>query len=223
MKKLDVPQSGSQADTVASRNRFGQYNRTRATPVQPRTSRQLAVRGYLIDASQAWRDLTDEERASWSTWAATQPKSDSLGQTVFLTGHQAWVSLWVALANAGLAVPPDVPTETPPAPPVIASVTALDDGTLEASLDNPTPEDVAALCEVSGQVSAGVSFNGDYRFILSEQDWAGGTFDLAAEYVARFGALILGRKIFLRFRYITAAGGLSAPSTISVIVTAAPP
>lgn len=218
MKKLDVPQSGSQADTVASRNRFGQYNRTRAMPTQPRTARQVAVRGYLTDASQAWRALTDAQRASWRAYALTTPKTDSLGQTIYPTGHQAFVALWVALTNVGLATPPDVPSD-PPASPPIGEITALDDTpTMTLTVDVAPTVLVPLVLSASEQVSQGVNYMGDYRFIRSFASQPVGGLNPLAEYQTKFGALIAGRRIFFRAFYVSAAGGISAPWEINGVV-----
>lgn len=222
MKKLDVPQSGSQADTVASRNRFGQYNRTRAMPTQPRTTAQVTVRGYMSDASQAWRDLTDEERASWNAFAAERALLDSLGQTIFLTGHQTFVSLWIALSNGGLATPPDVPSETPPPPPGTSLSELSDNPTIEISVDDTLSADLVLLVFASPQASAGRTFNGDYRFIASFTSKTLGVVQLASAYVAKFGALIGGRKIFFRTQLITIAGGLGQPTDFTGVVEVSP-
>lgn len=223
MKKLDVPQSGSQADTTASRNRFGQYNRTRAMPTQPRTAAQVAVRSQMTDASQAWRALTDVVRAAWNTFAASRPLADSLGQTIFLTGHQSFVSLWITLWQAGLTVPPDVPSEAPPAVPFINSFDATDDtGEQVIAIDGLTGIGAAQPVAVfaSPPVSPGVTFNGDYRFIQSAIAVVSTTLDITDAYVAKFGAVPIGRKIFVRCVFVTAEGGASGPSETSAIMTA---
>jgi hypothetical protein len=220
VKKLDVPQSGSQADTTASRNRFGQYNRTRAQPVQPRTAAQVAVRGYLTDATQAWRELTDEARAGWNAYASEQPKLDSLGQTIFLTGHQTFVAMWISLTQAALATPPAVPTEAPQPPPP-AEVSALDTTpTFDIGISTAPTVVNKLLIFASPQVSAGRTFNGDYRFIQRATAAVGGIVNIASNYSTKYGALILGRKIFLRCVTVTAAGGVSAPTEFSGIVAA---
>lgn len=223
MKKLNVPQSGSAADITASRNRFGQYDRTRAMPVQPRTERQTLIRGLLTEASQAWRGLTDAVRAAWNAYASVTPSLDSLGQTVYPTGHQRFVGLYVALSNAGLAVPPTVPVEAPPAPPIFDSISLFDDGTFTVSLTDAPTVAQPALIEVSPQASAGVSFNGDYRFLLAATAQPVGGIDLAAAYTAKFGAPILGRRIFVRVSLINVDGGKSLPAVTSAVVAAAGP
>src|SRR6187455_3387360 len=106
MKMLDVPQSGSIAGQTSSRNRFGQYRRTRAVPVNVNSPAQTVVRGYLIEASQAWRNLTDAQRDSWNSYALDHPRVDSLGQTITLTGHQIFVSTAIMMRSSELEFDP---------------------------------------------------------------------------------------------------------------------
>src|SRR5206468_836067 len=97
MKILDVPQSGSQAGTTSSRNRYGQYRRSRATPVNVNSTAQQAARNRLSAESEAWRGLTDIQREAWNSFADEHPQTDSLGQVVTLTGHQMFVGVNSAL------------------------------------------------------------------------------------------------------------------------------
>jgi len=217
MKKLDVPQSGSAADVVASRNRFGQYNRTRATPIQPRTDRQNLIRGFMSDASGAWRDLTDAVRAAWNSYGSTTPSVDSLGQTVYPTGHQRFVGLYVALANVGLTVPPSVPTIPPEAPPAVTGLTILNDGTAELTVSPVASSTKVLVIEASPPVSAGVSFNGDYRFVTKLTVTTLGVAPFGTPLTAKFGLIPTGRRVFIRAYWVTAAGGKSQPTTQSAI------
>jgi hypothetical protein len=219
MKKLDVPQSGSQADSVASRNRFGQYNRTRAMPTQPRTPAQVSARGYLTDASQAWRELTDAVRASWNAFAATQPRLDSLGQTIYPTGHQLFVGWWASMTQAGLATPPALPSVAPDAPPIIDTFTvAAGPDTLGAEITATVSATHVLIVAASGPVSAGVSYMKDLRFIQRFTALTVGAVDFSAAYTAKFGALPTAGKIFLRCTLVTAAGGVSAPAETSTLI-----
>src|SRR4051812_21389133 len=67
VKYLGDPSSGSQAGTTASRNRFGQYYRTRATPVNVNSTQQGVVRSRMAANSSAWRALTGAQRAGWTS------------------------------------------------------------------------------------------------------------------------------------------------------------
>src|SRR5438876_229394 len=66
MKFLGEPRSGSLAGQTSSRNRFGQYVRSRATPVNPNSVAQAAVRARQSNNAAAWRTITDTQRAGWA-------------------------------------------------------------------------------------------------------------------------------------------------------------
>lgn len=218
MKILDVPQSGSVAGDTSSRNRFGQYRRTRAVPVNPNTARQVLARGRLATASAAWRSLSNAQRTAWNEYAATQPQTDSLGQTVYLTGAQQYVRHFTAWTNAGLtpaAVPPSGAT---PAVPVISSVVAVVADNLTVTVAAAATALVPIVLELSPQVSPGVSYQGDFRWVAN---FATGTaLSAMTAYEAKFGPMVEGQKIFVRARAVSLAGGISAGAESSVIVDA---
>ena len=57
-KFLGVPTSGSQGATTWARNRYGQYTRMRAHPVNPNTPAQRQARSALSGCASAWQELT---------------------------------------------------------------------------------------------------------------------------------------------------------------------
>lgn len=102
---LTGPMSGKLGGMVASRNRGGQYFRRKAVPVNPDTTRQVAVRSNFATLISYWNNLlTQAERESWIQWAANTPRIDSLGQTHILTGQNAFVGYNSLRLQAGLAV-----------------------------------------------------------------------------------------------------------------------
>jgi len=103
--------SGSMGGATASRNRGGQYLRQRVVPTNPATARQVMVRNYLSGAVTAWASEDDAVRAAWKTYADNVPTTDSLGQTVVLTGQQMYIRCWVAGMMVNQAFEPfDAPT-----------------------------------------------------------------------------------------------------------------
>ena len=159
---LDVPQSGSKAGTVSSRNRYGQYQRTRATPVNPNSSTQQAARNRLAALSAAWRGLSDNQRAAWSSFALTQPQTDSLGQTTTLTGHQTYISVNASLGAAGLSYVSTPDITAPPSAPVLGAETTTAAGFSVAFGASPVPANESLIIETSPPLSPGVSFNNDF-------------------------------------------------------------
>lgn len=218
MKILDVPQSGSQAGTTSSRNRFGQYRRTRATPVNTNSTAQQAARNRLSAASEAWRGLTDVQREAWNSFADEHPQADSLGQIVTLSGHQFYVGVICALAAGGYgAVTAPDPT-APGAAPAVGASTLTVAGFSVAFGTNPVPAGEALLLEASPPLSQGRAFNGDFRLVKVRAAAAASTL-VKVDMEAKFGTLIAGQKYFLRASYITSTGVRSAFATTTVIIT----
>lgn len=96
--------SGSIGGTTYSHNRGGQYTRKRAVPTNPSSVRQGAVRSAFQGLVSAWsNELTPAERIAWTTFADNTPQSDALGQTLILTGQQAYIKANSVRLQAGLA------------------------------------------------------------------------------------------------------------------------
>jgi hypothetical protein len=218
MKMLDVPQSGSLAQKTSSRNRFGQYKRTRATPVNPNSASQVEVRARLQYYSTAWRDLTDAGRSAWNNYAAEHPKLDSLGQTIFWTGFQTFVGINVVLRSAGLngiSVPPaDASVPTPEF--------AVDDSTAAALSLSVVADvvDATVVVRTSPPVSQGVSFNGDYRIVNTVANpSADDPILTAAQLTAKWGTLIPGQKFFVRVTAVAELGNVSGNFEKAIVLT----
>jgi hypothetical protein len=64
MKIYDIPQRGARGNVVASRNRFGQYQRARVSPDQPGTAAQRGVWGNMPTLSRLWNELAEERRVA---------------------------------------------------------------------------------------------------------------------------------------------------------------
>lgn len=225
MKYLGAPSSGSIAGTTHARNRFGQYTRTRATPVNPNSPRQAAVRTLFGQASGNWGALDPAVKAAWETYAQNHPKLDPLGQTIFWTGHQWYVSLSVRLLNAGIgSVLVGPPTDqTFPAlaieDPVFelnAALTAIN--TMEIGGAPTLPANHFIIWEFSPPLPGGTSFNAEYRYIGTMEPTQ--TFPLAvfgtatpptlaSLYLARFGLPSLGQRTW--FRWTPVVSGAVAP------------
>jgi hypothetical protein len=197
-KTLIPPTSGSVGGQTFSRNRSGAYIRQRSNPTQPRTAAQVNARARLTSTSAAWRGLTDAQRAGWSAFAQSFTVVNSLGTTINLTGAQCYVKVnTVNLLNG------DAVVSTPPALPVFVAclVTGLTAtaGTqlLEANGSSPA-SGTKYMFYVSPQVSAGVSFNGRFAYLATFTTATSSEFVLTSTYTAKFGALIAGKKVFVK-------------------------
>jgi hypothetical protein len=207
MKILTDPRSGSYQGITSSRNRYGQYVRTRAVPVQPRTVRQGQVRGGFGIFATQWRGLTYAARGEWSNMAQNYSYTDSLGQGYTMTGFQFYVSVnslaLLATTNPFGVVPPTHLASfvmDPSAYRVIATAAPVA-MTLEFE---PTPLtlDRDILVQSTGPVSPGITSPPGphyWRHITSVAGPAPSPAVILTQYQAHFGPPRLGQVIFFRF------------------------
>jgi len=110
--------SGSVGGTTYSHNKSGMYQRARAIPVNPNTSRQVNVRSALTALVTAWSSvLTAAQRSAWNLYAANVPVTNPLGDAVLRSGQQWYIGCNTPRlqvnTNIGTAVLPrvdDAPT-----------------------------------------------------------------------------------------------------------------
>lgn len=64
------------------------------TPQNPQTTEQLTVRSIFSQLTKAWgQTLTEPQRAGWNAFAAVNPVTNNLGNSVTRTGLSAFVEL----------------------------------------------------------------------------------------------------------------------------------
>lgn len=217
MKYLGDPRSGSYQGLTASHNRFGQYMRTRAAPVQPRTPQQLNQRARMTTNAAAWRAITDAQRAGWLSLGSNITRSDALGQSYTLNGFMAYCSVNNNNLDAGNAAVSDAPTITTPADIITATITLTAASFSIAYTATPLAAGNKLFVFVSPQKSAGTKFNGDYRLLSVSAAAAASPFVATALYTARFGVPIVGNRIFISLT--TFAGGFKgSPFNVSQLV-----
>jgi fructose-specific component phosphotransferase system IIB-like protein len=217
MKLLVPPQSGSIAGQTASRNRFGQYVRSRAIPVNPNTTAQGVVRARLALNSSAWRALTAAQRAAWADLALSMVRSDSLGQSINLTGQQTYVSVNNERLAAGDAVLSDAPALGTPGALATATITLTAAAFSVAYTATPLAAGARLFTFVSPQRSAGRAFESDFRLLAVSAAAAASPANIFAAYVAKFGVPVVGNRVFLQLQ-VYAGGFLSGPLNISAVV-----
>jgi len=217
MKFLDVPQSGSIAGETSSRNRFGQYKRSRSAPVNVNSGFQGAVRARLAANSAAWRSLTVAQRAGWSGLAAGKTRTDFLGQTYTMQGNQMYVSVNNNRVAAGLTPVPDAPAIATPVSLLTVTLTLTAASFSIAYTATPLGAASYLMVFASPQRSAGRSFEGDFRLIKVSAAAQASPFVVLTEYTARFGVPVVGNRIFLAL-IITTLGFESGPFNLNQLV-----
>jgi len=93
--------SGKIGGTVYARNKGGSYSRNWVVPTNPQTSRQNNQRNLLALKAAAWRTLDNSERDAWASWAGDNPILDRVGNSIILSGAQAYNKININRTNAG--------------------------------------------------------------------------------------------------------------------------
>jgi hypothetical protein len=217
MKVLVPPQSGSKEGITASRNRFGQYIRTRAIPVNPASFAQGAVRARMAGNSAAYRQLTSAQRAGWADLGLMMVRSDSLGQSYTLQGNQAYASINNNALAAGAAITADAPVMATPVALATVTITLTSVAFSIAYTATPLPALTYLMVFASPQRSAGRNFEGDFRLIKVGAAAGASPLAVLTEYTAKFGIPVTGNKIFLSLVTMT-KGFQSGPYITSAVV-----
>lgn len=217
MKILNYPSSGSYQNLTFSRNRFGQYVRGRAIPVNPSSTFQVSVRTRFAVISSAWRGLTSAQRTAWADFGTNITRTDSLGQTYQLNGFEAYFMVNSNKLAAGDAVITDPILYAVPAALLTLTPTLTSASFSLAYTTTPLAAGVRSFIYCSPQRSAGRTFENDLRLITVTAAAAASPANILAAYTARFGAPITGNRIFISVaNYL--AGVLSDPLLASQVV-----
>lgn len=217
MKILTYPRSGSLQGITSSRNRYGQYERTRATPVNPSTIFQQNVRSRLQLNADAWKGLTATQREGWGALGDQYVRTDSLGQTYSLQGFTCYCSVNQLRLLVGDTALADAPLYAPPSPILTVTPTVTSASYSVAWTPTPLGTGERILVYASPQRSAGRTYEGDFRFIAASAAAGSSPLNILTAYQARFGSPVTGARIFTSVqRYLN--GITSTPIITSNIV-----
>jgi hypothetical protein len=217
MKMLDVPQSGSHDGMTSSRNRYGQYRRTRAIPVNPNSTQQGVVRARLALQAANWRTLTDAQRSGWRSLGLSMSRTDSLGQVYTLTGMQAFASVNSLKAAAGDALVTDAPALVTPEALLTLTPTLTAIAFSLAYTATPLAAATRAFIFVSPQRSAGRAYESDFRLLTVTAAAAASPANILAAYTAKFGVPVVGNRVFIKVQ-LYRGGFLGGPFDTSAVV-----
>lgn len=174
---------------VASKNKGGNYLKTKSTPTNPQTTAQSGVRSSFGGLSQSWRGLTAAQRATWNNGAVNFPYTDIFGDTKVLSGFGLYMQLNGNLANVGLAS-----LDVCPSPESVESVTTLscanDTGALEVDwTPKPVPTGHSMVILATAGMSAGRAFSKSSLRKVTTFDAASSAGVITTYYTNVFGAV----------------------------------
>ena len=190
------------------------------SPVQPvGTGRRSAIRSAFSSASSGFAALTAAQQDAWTSYADGHPITDTLGQSIKLTGHQMYVSVNTALLNVG-----EAQTDTPPAS---SATLAIVPGAVSFSIATGasfafTAGDGTGFTTLafSRPLSAGRRFNKTFWQQQYRADDETPLTCTTAIYAAQFGTPVAGQRIFMRLTPVNQYGVTGVPAIVSAIVTA---
>ena len=210
--------------SVFARNRGGAYLRTKVTPVNPQSLAQVAARSLLTTFAQSWRALTEEQREQWNSVVDQWARTDVFGDVVNPSGSTLYTRLNINISNAGGS-----PIVSPPSPVgadalTLLTVTAdVSDSQVDiAFAPGAVPTDHTMYVEATPMLSPGISnANSKFRKIATVAAAGATPFDAYTAYVAKYGNLVAGQKLFVRAKFINKLTGEVSQSLVaSAIVTA---
>jgi hypothetical protein len=216
--------SRSAGSTTASHNRFGAYLRNRTIPTNPMTDPQTLVRDNLGALASAYRDLTEVQRTGWRDLGLEIVRLDSLGQQYTLTGIQAFIMANRNRFSTGLAQIDDAPA-VPTIPTFIPGTLTLTDAPAMTIAFTPTPlgAGFSVLVFATPAVSAGKNFmpSTRYKLIMATALNVASPLALLTAYQAIFSDPLLDEKVFLKFKVLHEASGVTGPEVnVSQVVIA---
>jgi len=220
MKFLGVPSSGSIAGTTSSHNRAGQYTRNRRSPVQPiGTGRRAFIRSAFGSASSAWAALAAADQAAWISYADAHPYVDRLGQAIKLTGQQMYVAIGTQLLNCGQSLPTAVPADSSVFSPVVTVFTATSAGVITITRSGAGGASDFCLVSFAKPVSAGVTFMRTFWQQTVEAGNGTGAATYGTAYIAQFGTITAGTKIFAQLTPVNQYGVTGVPVIVTAVAT----
>lgn len=213
-----VDASGKLGGQVYSKNRGGAYIRTKATPLNPQTTAQMAIRGVFASISSSWSGLTEAQRQSFNNLVSSYARTDIFGDLRNPSGKNLFQRLNQNLVISGQAkiIVCVQPSEVPFANLTSVSLDSVND-TIEIATAGVTTGSKIVVW-ATPPLSAGTSFvknklrqigvfNGSNAFGVN----------VDAEYISKFGAYQDTDNIYFAVRVINSNGQASPLETIKAV------
>lgn len=207
---------GKLAGSVASKNKGGNYLRTKAIPINPKTSYQSKQRGFLSDLAKAYQTtLTAAQQTAWTNYGKSTDAKSVFGSSLILSGIAAFIQINQIILTAGGTTILNPPINRFVPSVLSASLVANHTGPLLTLTFTPEPLTGTQVLYVwsTPLLSAGISnFNSQLRFITATAPVAG-VLEAHTEWIARFGAFpgAAGGKIGMKVAIVDTDTGAISP------------
>lgn len=211
---------GKLGGQVFSKNKSGSYVRTKVTPTNPRTAKQMASRSILGTLSAGWNALTLAQVTAWNKAVDQWAKTDIFGDLKNPTGKNLFVSLNKNLLGIGedvINLPPN-------------KQEMLDLSALAVTYDAVANEFTVTGLQASGtgyyQVMASPVVPTGVNYVKNKLRVVGRALStettasvLDDNYTATFGSAPIANRVFVQIRFIGLNGQAGAPVMVRVTAT----
>lgn len=216
---------GKEGGVIYSRNAYGSYIKTKVSPINPQTARQLEERTLMGNQAQNWAGLSASEKAGWVNLGSQVTRINRFGDTTNYSGFSLFMKCNRNIVLAGGSAVDEAPTV--PTIPVLnaVSVTAglgIDEINLTFT-PTPVPAGYAMLVYMTNNILTGRSFvKNYYRFICKVAAAQTSPQELKDEWAAVFSnVMVVGARIFVKAKLVHLASGFEGvASTCDCVVTA---
>jgi hypothetical protein len=208
--------SGKISNTVFTKSRQGLNIRKRVRGTNVRSSSQTTQRASLTSRSRGWVALTDAQRTAWNSAAGDFNKTSVLGNKYKMTGRSLYMMINSNLVFAGSSSVTSPPTFTSPTNLTSASVTTLSATVLSIAFGaSPVATYNALIVEATRPVSPGLaSLKSGFRYIGAVAAAATTPTNQFSNYNTKFGAPVVGKKVFFRITPVHTVSGLKGTPII---------
>ena len=206
---LVVDGSGKLGGHVASKNKGGNYLRTKVTPANPQTAEQSNVRSIFATISSGWSSLTESNRLSFADKVGEYSQTNIFGDLKSPTAKALYQRLNQNLLLVGrpkLSVCPS-PTAIPTA--TFDAVVYVDGSSLSAEFLGSCTGSYVVI-SATPPMSAGTSFvKNKLRVVSTVQGDVDFGVNIMSDYVAKFGVIPVNSNIVFAVKFINANGQAS--------------
>jgi hypothetical protein len=182
-------------------NRYGAFVRSRVTPANPSTSRQLAVRAFIPYLNTIWAGLSETDRLTWVDGTTLHPRLNAFGEPYTLSPYNFFISCNLPFQNRSEDfMEAFVDSETPAQiTDVSLEISAVDEQIfIECTVPTYSSYTNVAVF-ASPLLSPGINYcKAAYRYLFTIQATSLFRYNMYAEWNTQYGALTVGQKIFVK-------------------------
>lgn len=171
----------------------------------PNTPAQQQVRGVFTSTSSRWSSLTEAERALWNA-SAPDWKNTGIFGLKDQSGKNLFTGTNIAKVMAGMLQSDVVGSKETTAVIGVAELSRVAGVITANATILQSDADARLQLLVSKQVSAGTSASPKCAIFLNHIPEDDLDSVITAQYVAKYGALQAGQKIFYEYRLVSAGG-----------------